>query len=79
MSDAGGQQPTEPGLRVQVAGGSESCIDAVALGGFCRLRALSTEFNDDPARASRPFDTKRDGFVMGEVRGGSTLSTLGHH
>lgn len=55
-----------------MAGGSESCIDAVALGGFCRLRALSTGFNDDPARASRPFDTKRDGFVMGEVRRGGT-------
>lgn len=49
-----------------LAGASESCIDAVSLGGFCRLRALSTSFNDDPPAASRPFDARRDGFVMGE-------------
>lgn len=48
------------------AGATEACIDAISLGGFCRLKALSTGFNDTPERASRPFDVARDGFVMGE-------------
>lgn len=49
-----------------LTGATEACIDAISLGGFSRLKALSTGFNDDPARASRPFDAARDGFVMGE-------------
>jgi len=50
---------------VVIAGGSESTITPMALGGFCAMKALSTR-NDDPPRASRPFDRDRDGFVMGE-------------
>ncbi|MBF0594522.1 MAG: beta-ketoacyl-ACP synthase II [Candidatus Omnitrophica bacterium] len=47
------------------AGGSEAAISVLGIGGFCALRALSTR-NDDPTKASRPFDKDRDGFVMGE-------------
>jgi len=51
---------------VMLAGGSEACIDPMSMAGFCRLKALSTKFNDSPSAASRPFDVDRDGFVMGE-------------
>mmetsp|Transcript_15516 Transcript_15516/g.29270 ORF Transcript_15516/g.29270 Transcript_15516/m.29270 type:complete len:470 (-) Transcript_15516:141-1550(-) len=51
---------------IMIAGGAESCIDPVSMGGFCRLKALSTKYNEDPLIASRPFDLGRDGFVMGE-------------
>lgn len=53
---------------VMIAGGSEAAITPLGVGGFCAMRALSTR-NEDPARASRPFDADRDGFVMGEGSG----------
>jgi 3-oxoacyl-[acyl-carrier-protein] synthase II len=49
-----------------VAGGAEAAITEFAIGGFCRLQALSTSYNDRPELASRPFDKERDGFLMGE-------------
>lgn len=55
-----------PGISVLAPGATEACIDAISLGGFSRLKALSTGFNEEPERASRPFDAARDGFVMGE-------------
>ena len=54
---------------VVVAGGTEAAISAFAVGSFCMLKALSTSYNDDPAKASRPFDAARDGFVIGEGAG----------
>ena len=54
---------------VMVSGGSEAAITHMGFGGFCALKALSTTYNDEPERASRPFDKSRDGFVMGEGAG----------
>jgi 3-oxoacyl-[acyl-carrier-protein] synthase II len=51
-----------------VTGGSEACISPLAVGGFCSMKAMSTR-NDDPTKASRPFDRERDGFVLGEGAG----------
>ena len=62
----------------QLAGATEASIDAVSLGGFCRLKALSTSRNDAPELASRPFDAGRDGFVMGEGAGALVLEDLEH-
>lgn len=63
---------------VAICGGAEACIDPVSLGGFAAARALSTSFNDTPARASRPFDRDRDGFVMGEGAGVLVIEELDH-
>jgi 3-oxoacyl-[acyl-carrier-protein] synthase II len=60
-----------------IAGGSEAAICAMSIGGFGQLRALSTR-NDEPARASRPFDKDRDGFIIGEGAGVLILEELEH-
>jgi len=61
---------------IMIAGGSESPITPLGLAGFCAMRALSTR-NDEPHRASRPFDAKRDGFVVSEGAGIVILEELG--
>jgi 3-oxoacyl-[acyl-carrier-protein] synthase II len=63
---------------VMVAGGAESPVNRISLAGFAALRALSTGFNDQPTRASRPYDKDRDGFVMGEGAGAVVLEALDH-
>lgn len=62
---------------IMLAGGTESCITALGLGGFCALKALSKR-NDAPQKASRPFDKLRDGFVMAEGAGLVVLESLEH-
>lgn len=62
---------------VMIAGGSEAAICAMGLGGFAALRALSTR-NDEPEKASRPFDRDRDGFVLGEGAGILVIEELAH-
>jgi 3-oxoacyl-[acyl-carrier-protein] synthase II len=63
---------------VMVAGGAEASVCELGIGGFCASRALSTGFNDTPAKASRPWDRDRDGFVMGEGAGVLVLEELSH-
>ena len=54
---------------IMIAGGSEAAVCRLGIAGFAAARALSTNFNDFPEKASRPWDKKRDGFVMGEGAG----------
>lgn len=61
---------------IMIAGGAEAPITPLGVAGFCAMRALSVR-NDDPQKASRPFDAKRDGFVMGEGAGILILEELG--
>lgn len=63
---------------IAVCGGAEACIDRVSLAGFAAARALSSAYNDTPERASRPFDSGRDGFVMGEGAGLLVIESLEH-
>lgn len=63
---------------IALCGGAEATVHTVSLGGFAAARALSTGFNDEPERASRPFDRDRDGFVMGEGAGLLVIESLGH-
>jgi beta-ketoacyl-acyl-carrier-protein synthase II len=61
-----------------IAGGTESVIHDFAIGGFCAMRALPTSYNDRPAKASRPFDANREGFVFSEGSGVLVLEELEH-
>lgn len=61
-----------------VCGGTEACVGPVAVAGFARMRALSTDFNDRPREASRPFDRDRSGFVISEGAGILILEELEH-
>lgn len=63
---------------VMIAGGAEAAICRVGVAGFAQARALSTNFNDTPEKASRPWDQDRDGFVMGEGAGVVVLEELEH-
>ncbi len=63
---------------IAICGGTEAAIDRVSLGGFAAARALSSNFNDNPQAASRPFDSARDGFVMGEGAGVVVIESLEH-
>src|SRR6516164_8374305 len=63
---------------VMVAGGTESPVNRISMAGFGACRALSTGFNDEPTRASRPYDRDRDGFVLGEGAGCVVLEEYEH-
>ncbi|TET55119.1 MAG: beta-ketoacyl-ACP synthase II, partial [Actinobacteria bacterium] len=64
--------------KAMIAGGSEAAVTPLALAGFCSMKALATKFNDEPQKASRPFDSERDGFVMSDGAGVLILEELEH-
>ena len=63
---------------IMLSGGAEAAITRLGFAGFCNMKAMATEFNDNPGGASCPFDARRDGFVMGEGSGVLVLETLEH-
>ncbi|RFB81627.1 beta-ketoacyl-ACP synthase II [Methylovirgula sp. 4M-Z18] len=63
---------------IALCGGAEACVDPVAIGGFTAAKALSFNFNDDPQRASRPFDRDHDGFVLSEGAAMLVIERLSH-
>lgn len=63
---------------MMVAGGAESAVNVLGLAGFARMHAVTSDFNDEPTKASRPWDKKRSGFVMGEGSGAVVLEELEH-
>jgi 3-oxoacyl-[acyl-carrier-protein] synthase II len=63
---------------IMLAGGSEASITRLGYAGFCNMKAMGTAFNETPEKASRPFDARRDGFIMGEGAGVLVLETLEH-
>lgn len=63
---------------IAICGGAEACIDKVSLGGFAAAKALSTNYQDSPELASRPFDVNRDGFVMAEGAGMLVIESYDH-
>ncbi|UCB57480.1 MAG: beta-ketoacyl-ACP synthase II [Candidatus Omnitrophota bacterium] len=64
--------------QVMITGGTESCVCKIGVGAFCAMKALSRKYNDNPQKASRPFDKERDGFVMAEGTGIIILEELEH-
>lgn len=63
---------------IAIVGGAEGSVDQISIGGFAAARTLSTDFNDDPPAASRPFDARRDGFVLGEGAAMMVIERLSH-
>lgn len=63
---------------IMLSGGSEAAITRLGYAGFCNMKAMSSDFNDSPEKASRPFDKLRDGFVMGEGAGVLVIESLEH-
>ena len=63
---------------VMVAGGAEAAVNAIGMAGFARMKAVTSDFNDCPSKASRPWDKDRKGFVMGEGSGAVVLEELEH-
>lgn len=65
-------------VKAMLAGATEAAVDPLSIAGFAQAKALSTRFNDEPRRSSRPWDRDRDGFVMGEGAGVMVLEDLEH-